>query len=211
MIPRTFKDIVEFSFALYDEPSAGKFSDFAYTNIIDAALYKGYIDICTESGCHPDWFELTLTPGQFEYDYPEGCKVVKLVRWKSNHGIKLARTYPNHIECMVYGTPELYYTTPKKIGIWRIPNQSFVLDIYGYRGPEKPITDRNEEPDLIPLEYRPVLAYYLCQEYARIDKNAAKVDPNLFPKWVGTYQAALDEMKRALNEGRNEDEYVGVM
>ncbi len=211
MIPRYYTDIVEISFVLYDEPTAGKFSDIAYTNFIDAALYSGYIDICMKTGCAPGKFELITVPGQVEYDYPSGCKVVKLVRWRTNAGMKLERTSPNHVERLIYGAPEAYYVTPDKIGILKVPSQIYTLDIYGYRGPEKPFEDRNEEPELIPMEYRIVLAYYLCREYARVDKKAARAEPGSFEKWWATYKTALEEMAEALHEGRSDDTYCGVM
>ena len=211
MIPKSFRDIVDMSFVLYDEPTAGKFADRAYTNLIDTALYSGYIDICRKSRCAPGKFELATVPGQAEYDYPPGCLIVRTIRWRGNAGLKLERVSPNHIIRLVQGEPEAYYTTPDKIGIYKVPCQHYVLDIDGYKGPEGPFADREEEPHLIPLQYRIVLAYYLCKEYARVDKSAAKVEPGVFDKWWGTYKNALEEMAETLHEGRNDDQYIGVM
>lgn len=211
MIPRTFQNILELAFSLYDEATNGKFSDVVYANFIDTHLFSGYRAICRDSRCAPAKIQLYTTHGQVEYDLPRVNERFEMVIISSVRcrGMRLDRLDENHIFQQSIGEVTAYYPGVKKIGLCDTPGGRFSLEISGFLGPADPFEDRNEEPDLVPVIYRHILAYYLCREFARVDKSAID-QVKIFNMWAAAYQAAVDEMSDDMHNA-NIDAHPGVM
>ena len=197
----SLNDIITKAFNLFDEPLSGKYDK---DNRVLARWFGnlGYREICRETKCSRVIGSITTETNTREYSLPSDFVAIQLAEYLNN------KLLPTSIQCVttMSGTPKKYFIERKKIGIEPIPDGEYAIDFIYFNQPTSDIT-LESPPELIPYEWRHVMAFFICAKVAEIDKGA---ENPVAERHRALYNQELEVMRNYFMSGQHADQAMEV-